>query len=79
MIDLLPSSRTSTTYKRRATASVFATVLAPLFATPPSTHFSRSPGLPGTLRDGTDPLLGGQSGTLGAGLQPAYQRLGDTS
>lgn len=44
---------------------LFAPVFARLFATLPAGHFRSSSGLRPTLRDGTDPLLGGHGGGPG--------------
>jgi len=44
---------------------LFAPVFALLLATLPSGHFRSSSGLHPTLRDGTDPLLGGHGGGPG--------------
>jgi len=52
-------ARTSTTWRRGVIVSVSAPVLGPLFATLTSLRSAWSHGLLRTLRDGTDPLLGG--------------------
>jgi hypothetical protein len=48
-----------------ATVSVFAAVLAPIFATLAAIHMARPPGHFPPFRDGTDPLLGGHGAAPG--------------
>ncbi len=55
---------------------LFAPVFARLFATLPSGHFRSSSALHPTLRDGTDPLLGGHGAEPGGSYRLPRRRTG---